>query len=84
MTWDGDGHMGSFTVGQSGIARNGDDVLEHLQELTPQRASQIGQAAYRRISAHHTYSHRATQLEELWGITPQLASSNSLERAANG
>ncbi len=66
------------------IARNGDDVLEHLQELTPQRASQIGQAAYRRICAHHTYSHRATQLEELWGITPQLASSNSLERAANG
>ncbi len=47
------------------VAENGDAVAEHLDELTPQRAHQIGQAAYRRIVGEHTYAHRADQLEKI-------------------
>ncbi len=47
------------------VAENGDEVAEHLQQLTPERARQIGHAAYRRILGEHTYAHRADQLEKL-------------------
>jgi spore maturation protein CgeB len=45
------------------VARNGDEVLEHLHALTPQRAQQIGGAAYRRVIGEHTYAHRAAAVE---------------------
>lgn len=45
------------------VARDGAEVAEHLRSLTPQRAREIGQAAYRRVLAEHTYTHRAAQLE---------------------
>ena len=47
------------------VARNGADVIEHLKRLTPERATAIGQAAYRRILSEHTYSRRADQLEKV-------------------
>lgn len=47
------------------IARNGDEVAEHLQSLSEQRARTIGQAALRRLKAAHTYTHRATQVESV-------------------
>lgn len=47
------------------VARNGDEVLDHLRALKPERARQIGDAAYLRIMAEHTYAHRAAQLERL-------------------
>ncbi len=47
------------------VARNGAEVAGHLNALTPARASQIGQAAYRRVLAGHTYAHRAAQLEAI-------------------
>lgn len=47
------------------VASNGAHVAEHLAALAPERARRIGCAAYRRIVAHHTYAHRATQLEAL-------------------
>ena len=47
------------------VARNGTEVSDHLKALTPERASAIGQAALRRISAEHTYAHRGRQLEVL-------------------
>jgi len=47
------------------IAQNGDEVIEHLRRLTPERAASIGQAAYRRILAEHTYARRADQLEKV-------------------
>lgn len=36
-----------------------------LADLTTQKAKEIGDAAYRKVLAKHTYSHRAEQLEQL-------------------
>ncbi|SEV93470.1 glycosyltransferase [Luteibacter sp. 329MFSha] len=47
------------------VARGGDEVAEHLDALTPERAWRIGEAARRRVLAEHTYAHRARQLEAL-------------------
>lgn len=47
------------------VAASGDDVIDHLQRLTPALARRIGQAARRRVLAHHTYAHRALQFEEI-------------------
>lgn len=45
------------------VASNGHEVAEHLRQLTPERARMIGQAAYRRALAEHTYAHRAEEVE---------------------
>ena len=47
------------------VARSGDEVRQKLQELTVEKAREIGQAAYRRVLERHTYNHRAAQLEDL-------------------
>jgi spore maturation protein CgeB len=47
------------------LVNHGDEVLEHLRALTPERARTIGEAAYARILAEHTYEHRARQMEAL-------------------
>ncbi len=47
------------------VAANGEQVVEHLQKLTPQRADQIGRAARLRVLREHTYAIRAKQLDEL-------------------
>jgi len=47
------------------VARSGDEVAALISTLTPERARTIGQAAYRKVLAAHTYRHRAAQLEEL-------------------
>ncbi|MGQ9425448.1 CgeB family protein [Gilvimarinus sp. F26214L] len=47
------------------LASSGDEVVAHLQELTPERSRAIGEAARRRVLAEHTYRHRALQFEEL-------------------
>ncbi|HET7625062.1 MAG TPA: glycosyltransferase, partial [Verrucomicrobiae bacterium] len=47
------------------VAKNGDEVFEHLRMLTPERAGKIGRAAYRRVLSEHTYSHRAATLEKV-------------------
>jgi len=49
------------------VAAGGDAVAEHLERLTPARASAIGRAARRRLLAEHTYAHRAAQVEALLG-----------------
>jgi spore maturation protein CgeB len=48
------------------IAHNGDEVAAHIVDLTPKRARQIGEAAYRRVLAEHTYGHRAAQFDEIF------------------
>lgn len=45
------------------VARDGDEVLEHLKGLTEERAREVGDAAYRRIRAEHTYEHRAARVD---------------------
>jgi spore maturation protein CgeB len=47
------------------VARNGQEVAEHLESLTAERAHAIGAAARRRVLAEHTYAHRAAQLQAL-------------------
>lgn len=47
------------------VAANGDQVTEHLQRLTPQRAEQIGKAARHRVLREHTYAIRAKQLDDV-------------------
>jgi spore maturation protein CgeB len=47
------------------VARSGREVTEHLEGLTPERAIRIGQAAYERVLAEHTYAHRAEQVEAI-------------------
>ncbi|HJT87812.1 MAG TPA: glycosyltransferase [Bryobacteraceae bacterium] len=45
------------------VARGGEDVVDHLQSLTPQKALALGLAARRRVLAAHTYAHRAAQVD---------------------
>lgn len=44
------------------VARNGDEVVEILSSLTPERAREIGEAAYQKVINKHTYQHRAALL----------------------
>lgn len=45
------------------VAHNGAEVAEQVGSLTEQRARKIGNAAYRRALAEHTYEHRVQELE---------------------
>jgi spore maturation protein CgeB len=47
------------------VAAGADEVVAHLERLTPERARQIGDAARRRVLAKHTYGVRALQVERL-------------------
>ena len=47
------------------IARDGQDVVEHLAALTPEHAEAIGDAALARVLAEHTYALRGTQVDLL-------------------
>jgi spore maturation protein CgeB len=48
------------------VARDGEEVAEHLTSLTPERACAIAGRARRRILAHHTYRQRAQQFDQLF------------------
>jgi spore maturation protein CgeB len=47
------------------VARDGAQVAELLEELDGDRARAIGEAALRRVTAEHTYAHRAEQVEAI-------------------
>ena len=47
------------------VARDGQDVAEHLAALTPDRAQAIGRAALARVLAEHTYTLRGAQVDAL-------------------
>ncbi|HEX4652962.1 MAG TPA: glycosyltransferase [Candidatus Udaeobacter sp.] len=47
------------------VAHTGDEVAAHVVDLTPERARDIGQAAFRRALAQHTYAQRAAQFDEI-------------------
>ncbi len=51
------------------LVRDGEEVAEAVASLTPRAAREIGEAAYRRVLAEHTYRHRVAQLEEALGLT---------------
>ena len=48
------------------VARDGQDVADHLAALTPAKARTIGQAALRRVLAEHTYSLRAVEVDAVF------------------
>ena len=47
------------------VARDGQDVAEHVRALTPDRARAIGRAALDRVLATHTYAHRGAEVDAL-------------------
>jgi spore maturation protein CgeB len=47
------------------VARDGQDVADHLAALTPERARSIGQAALKRVLAEHTYALRGVEVDEV-------------------
>jgi len=47
------------------VAQDGAEVASLLAELTAEQARAIGQAAYQKVLAAHTYGHRVEQLEQL-------------------
>jgi spore maturation protein CgeB len=48
------------------VARDGQDVADHLAALTPDRAKAIGGAALKRVLAEHTYALRGEQVNALF------------------
>jgi spore maturation protein CgeB len=48
------------------VARDGQDVADHMAALTPERAQAIGQAALARVLAEHTYTLRGAQVDALF------------------
>lgn len=47
------------------VARDGQDVADHVRELTPERARAMGRAALKRISTEHTYVHRGAEVDAI-------------------
>ncbi|MBT2245065.1 MULTISPECIES: CgeB family protein [Sphingobium] len=47
------------------VARDGQDVAEHLTAMTPQRARAVGQAALERIRREHSYALRGAQVDAI-------------------
>jgi spore maturation protein CgeB len=60
------------------VARDGQDVAEHLIGLTVERARQIGEAARRRVLAEHTYERRAIEVDALLRRALQAKRERSL------
>jgi spore maturation protein CgeB len=55
------------------VARDGRDVAELLQQITPDRARAVGRAALARVLAEHSYAHRGAQVDTLlrWAMAPE-------------
>ena len=47
------------------VARDGQDVADHLATLTPDRAKAIGKAALARVLAEHTYTLRGAEVDAI-------------------
>ncbi len=65
------------------VAATGEQVAEHVRALTSERARTIGDAAFRRVLAEHSYAHRAAQLEKVLDVARRGAWTRgaSLDRA---
>jgi spore maturation protein CgeB len=60
------------------VARDGQDVADHLARLTPERARAIGRAARRRVLAGHTYAGRAGEVDALLRQTARAKRQRSV------
>lgn len=48
------------------VAHDGEEVQKILSDLKPEEAKKIGDAAYKKVLAEHTYHHRAALLETIF------------------
>jgi spore maturation protein CgeB len=64
------------------VARDGDEVAQHVASLTPGRSAAIGAAALRRITSEHTYAHRCTELEQLLGARMSVSTTGARAESA--
>ncbi|MBW8786070.1 MAG: glycosyltransferase, partial [Novosphingobium sp.] len=55
------------------VARDGQDVAEHLTALTPERAREIGAAALARVLSEHTYDLRGAEVDRVLTAARQRA-----------
>jgi spore maturation protein CgeB len=60
------------------VARDGDDVVEHVRALTPERARAIGEAARLRIISEHTYAKRGAEVDALLKSQVAMKAEQSL------
>jgi spore maturation protein CgeB len=47
------------------VANSGEEVKQILSALTEEKANAIGQAALKKVLAKHTYTHRASELDNI-------------------
>ena len=62
------------------VARDGQDVAEHLAALTPERSRAIGAAARTRVLRDHTYAQRAVEVDALLRIRLAQSAGSSASR----
>ena len=60
------------------VARDGQDVAEHVAGLTPERARTIGEAARARILREHTYSRRGAEVDLIFKAEAALKRQRSV------
>jgi len=60
------------------VAKDGDEVIEILKQLTPEKAAEIGRAAYQKVLSEHTYNHRAQLLQKVFNISLSESGINIL------
>ena len=65
------------------VAHDADEVVQHLSSLDQATATKIGDAAFQRVLAEHTYRHRALQLDQLI-VGAALRGRPLLNMAADG
>jgi spore maturation protein CgeB len=67
------------------VARDGQDVAEHVAALTRERARAIGRAALSRTLTEHTYAHRGAQVDALFraAVDPSRSSAPAARVAEN-
>lgn len=61
------------------VARDGQDVADHLARLTPERARSIGQAALARVLREHTYAQRGDEADRI--LRSELAAKREMVTA---
>lgn len=59
------------------VVKEGEEVIQVLKNLTEEKATKIGQAAYDRVIAEHTYEHRAALLQQVFSKDISKASLSS-------
>lgn len=60
------------------VAADGNEVIELLKELTPEKAAEIGRAAYEKVLHKHTYNHRAKLLDSIFNMSFSAAASKAV------